>query len=178
MLELMPMLGDAFAGSVGRVTTVRCIAHATAVRIKGIAWAVGRVRVGRGAVVWVTIVAKRPMEAMMAEPSVGAVMLEATMPATLKTSTHSPVKPSMSSSVKSPGISHSNLEPGDDTKGEKDRHERPQETLLPVHTNIHCCCPLSLLPLFDMALRILLIRDTPAGGHEGPQPEPLVWVSQ
>lgn len=123
--------------------------------------------IGRVCIKRVAIVAKRPMETVMAEPSVEAVMLEAPMPPTVKLATRSPVKPSMSSSVKSPGISHSNLEPGDDTKGEKDRHERPQETLLPFHANIHCCYPLSLLPLFDMAFRILLIRGTPARGARG-----------
>lgn len=107
------------------------------------------------------------MEAVMAEPAMRSVMAEPTMEAAVKAPMPPTVKPAMSSSVKTPGISHSNLEPSDDTKGEKDRHKRPQETLLPFHTNIHCCCPLSLLPLFDMAFRILLIRGTPARGARG-----------
>src|SRR5574337_184857 len=153
------MFGDAFAGSVRRVT---------AVRIKGIAWAEGWVRVGRGAVVWVTIgrvcvqrvaiVAKRPMEA------------------TGKPTMCSPVEPTTPSTMKPSRICRPNLEPGDDTKGEKDRHERPQETLLPFHTNIHCRCSLSR---FSTWPSVSFSSGTPPpGGHEGPQPEPLVWVSQ
>ncbi len=121
-----------------------------------------------------SMMAEAPMEAVMAKPT----MAESTMEAAVKPPMSSPGEPTTPSAVKASGISRPDWEPGDNAKAEYHRYSQSEKPRLPFR--IHRRCLFIALPLFDMAFRILLvlIEDTPAGGQEVPQPEPLVWVSQ